>query len=100
MLHMISGQRRVGWNRENNWIRYRNHSHTTGLAGMRTKSPMVFCLVLDCFAAVAAPPLRRPCFLFLFTGFLSWSTPGSNFPLSRQVLNVALVVQGKKGMNE
>eukprot|EP00752_Nemacystus_decipiens_P009899 g8831.t1 len=25
---------------------------------------------------------------------LSWSTPGSNFPLSRQVLNVALVVQG------
>eukprot|EP00903_Cladosiphon_okamuranus_P013924 g12951.t1 len=27
-------------------------------------------------------------------GILSWSMPGSNFPLSRQVLNVALVVQG------
>lgn len=32
----------------------------------------------------------------LFPAGLSWSTPGSNFPLSRQVYNVALVVQGER----
>ena len=47
---------------------------------------------LECFAAAVTPTL--------FPDILSWCTPGSSFPLSRQVLNVALVVQGEETMHE